>query len=125
MELSQQTLEFIWRACTAIGAILIAAAATIEPEPGAWLWAIAGAFLAISVGRDRSLPKMAGHLALGTFIGVAIAALLTWEYGTPRAPVAFLVGLFGVDLSAWFTRQVRDGTLLESIGKAISALRGK
>lgn len=125
MDFSQTALEIIWRASALVAAALIAAGATIEPEPGAWLWATAGSFLAVSVGRDRSAGRMAAHLALGTIIGVALAALLAWKFGTPRPPAAFLIGLFGVDLFGWFGRQVRDGTLAESIGKFISAIKGK
>lgn len=122
MDLAQSTLEAIWRACGIVAVLLLTLGGMVEPEPSAWVSAAAGSFLAIAIGRDATIPQMVAHLAVGTLVGITIAALLFWKFETPRAPVAFLVGYFGLDLTAWIRTKVRDGTLLETITSAIGQL---
>lgn len=122
MEMTQQTLEAIWRACGFIAVFLLTVGGMIEPEPAAWVSASAGAFLAIAIGRDATIPQMIWHLAIGTLVGIAFAALFAWKFGTPRSPVAFLLGFFGFDLATWIRAKVKDGTWIDTIASAISQI---
>jgi len=111
---------------SAIGGFLIMVGSAIEPSVGVWIISISGALLTSSLGKDKTTKIILMHLLIGLGWGIFGSQVIHAEFPLiNQQAAAFFSSMFGVEMTWFFIRNLKEVDLGEIISNMLVELFSK
>jgi hypothetical protein len=107
----------------AIGGYLLALGQSIEPQVAIWVISLGGSLLWITLGEDSSIKKIFFNIVISLMFGIfgSQISFVLWPL-LPRLPVCFFLSMFGVPISLYIIRNLKEANITDLISSVLEKL---